>query len=68
MVRPIAAGIGAKTPSRVRSRSSYQSCTAEPTTNCQHSQANMNPMIDPITTSIARRSRAHATPDRIATK
>jgi len=54
-----AAGMGAKSPVRsAASVSSIMSCAAEPTANCQVIHANMNSTIVPITTTIARRSRA----------
>ena len=62
-------GIGGKSPSRSAwSISSSMSCAAEPTANCQVIHANMKSTIVPITTTIARRSRAHATPESRATK
>ena len=65
----IAAGIGGKTPVRPwNSSSSSHSCTVEPRANCHASQANMKSTIELTTSAIARRSRAHATPDSRATK
>jgi hypothetical protein len=66
---PTAAGICGKRPiCSVPCSSSIHSWAAEPTANCQPSHANMNSTIVPTTTTIARRSRAQATPDRRATK
>ena len=65
----MAAGIGGKMPVRpVKSSSSSHSCTVEPSANCQVIQANMKSTIVLTTTTIARRSRAQATPLRRATK
>ena len=51
-----------------KSSSSSHSCTVEPRANCQEIHANMKSTIELTTITIARRSRAHATPDSRATK